>query len=219
MTSPDATCWTMIRAAAGGDRAARERFGRAYLPVVRAYLAARWRQAAGDVDDAVQDVFVECFRGGGALEKVEAGRPGGFRAFLLGVARNVARRFEDRRRADGSLPDGVAADETGPAEAFDRAWARALLQQAARLQGERASGAGEAARRRVELLRLRFQDGRPIRDIARQWGIEPAKLHHEYAVAREEFRTALREVVAFHHPGAPAADVERICLDLVGHVA
>jgi RNA polymerase sigma-70 factor (ECF subfamily) len=214
----DATCWTMIRAAADGGRSARERCGRAYLPVVRAYLAARWRGAAVDVDDAVQDVFVECFRGGGALEKVEAGRSGGFRAFLIGVARNVARRFEDRRRADGSLPDGVAADETGPAEAFERAWARTLLREAARLQGKAAEERDEAARRRVELLQLRFQDGRPIRDIARQWGVDPAKLHREYAVAREEFRSALREVVAFHHPGAPTADVERICLDLVGHV-
>ena len=42
MTPPDATCWTMIRAAAGGNAAARERFARVYLPVARGALAGRW---------------------------------------------------------------------------------------------------------------------------------------------------------------------------------
>ena len=37
---------------------------------------------------------------------------------------------------------------------------------------------------------------------------------HEYARARQEFREALLEVVAFHHPG-PAAEVERECASLV----
>jgi RNA polymerase sigma-70 factor (ECF subfamily) len=171
------------------------------------------------VDDAVQDVFVECFKTGGVLERVEVDRPGGFRAFLLGVARNVARRYEDRRRADGSLPDGVAADDTGPADAFERAWARSLLREAARVQEQAAVGRGEAARRRVELLRLRFQEGQPIRDIAEQWGVAAAKLHHEYAVAREEFRAALREVVEFHHAGSTAGEVEQLCRELVQVVA
>ena len=48
-----------------------------------------------------------------------------------------------------------------------------------------------------------FHDGLPIRDIAAYWEIDPAKLHHEYATARWEFRTALRAVVAFHYPGSP----------------
>ena len=67
MPSPDATCWTLIRDAGGGDPAARERFARAYLPVVKAYLAARWRAARHSVEDAAQDVFVECFKNGGLL--------------------------------------------------------------------------------------------------------------------------------------------------------
>jgi len=33
----------MIRGAAAGEVAERERFARRYIPVVRAYLVARWR--------------------------------------------------------------------------------------------------------------------------------------------------------------------------------
>lgn len=159
MLEPELTCWTLIRSAASGDGAARESFARIYLPVVRAYLSARWRAARKSVDDAAQDVFVECFRAGGLLEKVDSERSGGFRAFLLGAVRNVARRHETRIRFVEPLPAQLMADDTGPAEAFDRAWARTLLREAARVQ-ESAAGTGTAAARRVQLLRLRFQDGR-----------------------------------------------------------
>jgi RNA polymerase sigma-70 factor (ECF subfamily) len=218
MPPPEVTCWTLIRDAAGGDPAARERFARVYLPVVKAYLVARWRTSRREADDAAQDVFVECFRSGGLLEKADAGRPGGFRAFLLGAARNVARRHEARARPAGQLPDNLPADDTGPAEAFDRAWARALLREAARAQDEAARRGGPAAVRRVQLLRLRFHDGLPIREVARAWGEDPAKLHHEYATAREEFRAALRGVLAFHHPGAAAGELDRFAAELLALV-
>jgi hypothetical protein len=35
--------------------------------------------------------------------------------------------------------------------------------------------------------------------------MDAARLHHEYATARDEFRAALRTVVAFHHPAAQIA--------------
>jgi RNA polymerase sigma-70 factor (ECF subfamily) len=216
VTSPDPTCWTLIQAAAAGDAAARERFARVYLPAVRAYLAARWRAGGRDVDDAAQDVFVECFKAHGLLAKADAGRPGGFRAFLFGAVRNMAARREAGRRPAGRLPDHLPADETSQSRAFDRAWARSLLKEAARVQAE--SAATEAARKRVELLRLRFQDGLPIRDIAGRWGADPAWVHHEYATARVEFREALRSVVAFHHPSDLQAEVDAACAELLALV-
>jgi RNA polymerase sigma-70 factor (ECF subfamily) len=97
---------------------------------------------------------------------------------------------------------------------FDRAWAKAVLRAAARLQEERARAAGEGVLRRVELLRLRFHENLPIRDIARRWGVEAARLHHEYATAREEFRAALLDVVASHHTGDPAS-AEEECRQLL----
>jgi hypothetical protein len=88
------------------------------------------------------------------------------------------------------------------------------MHQAVRRQRERAERDGAEAVRRVELLRLRFQEGKPIRDIARLWGLDADHLHHEYAKARKEFQQALMEVVAFHCPGS-AEVVERECRELV----
>ena len=217
MSAPEPTCWIMIRDAARGDPVARECFARSYLPVVKAYLAARWG-GRREVDDAAQDVFVECFRAGGLLQKADPGHAGGFRAFLLGAVRNVARRHEARKQFDARLPADLPADDTGPAHAFDRAWARALLREAAAIQQRTAEQAGPAAVRRVQLLNLRFGEGLPIRDVAARWGEDPAKLHHEYATAREEFRAALRKVVAFHHPGATAGEIDQACKSLLGLV-
>jgi RNA polymerase sigma factor (sigma-70 family) len=216
----ESTCWTVIQAAAAGSAGDRAEFARRYGPVVRAYLMARWRslQFQQELDDAIQEVFVECFKAGGVLERADKGR-GDFRAFLFGAVRHVALRLERTRARQreqlpgpGNLQD-VADDDPGPARAFERAWATALFREAGLLQAEKARMSGEAARRRVELLRLRFQESLPIRDIAQRWGMGAAALHREYARARQEFKAALMEVLAFHHPGA--ADVEQACADLL----
>src|SRR5262249_33343292 len=60
----DSTCWTLLRDAAAGGEAPRAEFAARYAPVVRAYLAARWRGShlLRELDDTVQDVFIECLR-------------------------------------------------------------------------------------------------------------------------------------------------------------
>jgi len=212
-----------VQGAAGGASADRERFAFLYQPVIRSYLGVRWRDThlVKEIEDAVQEVFVECFKQGGALDRVKkGGGTGGFRAFLHAVANNVAARFERRRarrrerQEDTQVRLGdFEANETRLSEAFDRAWMIALLDQAVVVQEEHAHAKGEAAVRRVELLRLRFNEDLPIREIARKWDMPAAKLHHEYARAREEFSAALREVLAFHNPDDPKA-VEREFLRL-----
>jgi RNA polymerase sigma-70 factor (ECF subfamily) len=190
MSTQESTCWTVIRAAAAGSPADREELARRYLDVIRAYLAARWRGSPlrPDLDDAVQEVFVECFRQGGALEAVGAGRVPSFRAFLYGVVRNVARRFESRPvRAAAPLPD-IQANEEDLSQLFERTWAQAIMTEAARLQQRQASERGPEAVQRAKLLRLRFEENLPIRAIAERWGVPAAQLHHAYATARQEFR-------------------------------
>src|SRR5262245_28243817 len=220
MGDRDSTCWTLLRDAAAGGEASRAAFAVRYTPVVRAYLAVRWRgsKLLRELDDTVQDVFLECLRNGGLLDRARADRPGGFRAFLYGAVRNVALRAETRRARQLArepvdvldLP-GIAGNEEALSPVFDRAWAKAAERGAAERQAMLAAERGEAAQRRVELLRLRFHEGMPIREIAQLWGTDAASLHHEYARARQDFQSALREVIGFHHPGPPE-DVDRECV-------
>jgi RNA polymerase sigma-70 factor (ECF subfamily) len=225
MAEADSTRWTVIREAAEGNAGAREEFVRRYEPIHRAYLGARWRHSplAREIDDAVQDVFLACFGEGNALGRADEQQPGGFRAFLYGVTRNVARRAEEKRTRKSRPPGGdaelgaVEAREEPLSRVFDRAYARALVRAALDRLSEQARGAGGAAPRRVDLLRLRFAEDLPIREIARLWEEDPARLHHEYAAARAEYRRALTEIVREHHGGSPR-EVARECARLVQYL-
>jgi RNA polymerase sigma-70 factor (ECF subfamily) len=213
------TCWTVIRGVAAGDDADRQAFAQRYQGVVRAYLLARWQGSPllQEVDDALQEVFVESFREGGVLDKVDDQAPGGFRAFLYGVARNVALRHETKRgrRRDKQMDtamsagDALSADETRLSQVFDRHWATTIMREAAERQRADA-GDDEAAL----LLRLRFHDGLPIREIAARWQQDPVHVHRAYAKARKEFKRALLEVIAFHRPGSPEIH-EQECAQLL----
>lgn len=224
MTDKDITCWTLIRDAAGGDAAARARFSGVYLDVVRAYLFTRWRGGPflPRLEDAVQDVFLECFRADGALSRLDPDGSGAFKTWLYAVVRNVALRHEERARLkrEGPPPSDVdlgriaAADES-LSVLFDREWARAILRRASERQREWALRDGDAGRRRLELLEQRFGEGRPIRDIARQWNMDADRLHAEFRRAREEFKRALRAEVEFQNPGSPSA-IDKECLRLLG---
>ena len=223
MGGSDATRLSLIQRAAQGAPEDREEFAVTYGRVVRAYLLARWRASSmlSEVDDAVQEVLLTCLREGGALERFDPNRGGGFRPFLYGVVRNVALHAERARarrqvrEAHGADVEQLAEDGPGLSTAFDRAWAEAMVREAAAHHRDLAVGRGPDAERRVELLRLRHSDGVPIREIAVRWGEDASRLHHQYALARREFREALREVVAFHHPGT-AEEVEERCQRIAG---
>lgn len=217
----DTTRWSLIRDAADGRADARAEFAQRYESVIRAYLGARWRQTAllDEVDDAAQETFLACFEQDGALVRVDPDRAGGFRAYLYGVVRNVARRAEEKRARAERQPDSgldlaeVEAREEPLSAVFDRAWAKAILRQARRVHAERARTRGDAAVRRVELLRLRFRESLPIREIAALWGEDATHLHREYARARREFRAALRVVVK-EHAAEEHADLDAECARL-----
>jgi RNA polymerase sigma-70 factor (ECF subfamily) len=223
----DATCWTLIEKAAAGDSTARSEFSGRYLPVVRAYLSARWRnRLSGDErEDAIQDVFVECLREGGVLQRVGTIRDGGFRKYLFGTIRNTASRIEAARGRRLDSPDSqsfrtesIEDSEETLSRVFDRAWAESILREAAERQAARARERGAEHIRRVELLKELFHEERTIAELARMWQVDASFLHHEYARARNEFEQALKEVTAFHHPDSPAAAL-RECRDLVNLLA
>ena len=207
MSDEPQTCWDLVAGAANGDGDARRAFGELYLPIVETYIEQRWRGNGllQDKDDAVQEVFVECFRDGGALEKVEQGKGSGFRGFLFGTTRNVAMRFE--RKAGSKLAenpahtgflDQIANDEDRLSRVFDREWARAIVRQAGDLQSRRAEARGGNALQRLEVLRRRFDDGMSVPDIAAELGESPELIHKWYARGRADFRECLRDVVSRH---------------------
>src|SRR5262249_48779231 len=151
MGARDSTCWTLLRDAAAGGEAPRAEFAARYAPAVRAYLAVRWRgsKLLQELDDTVQDVFLECLRDGGLLARAGADRPGGFRAFLYGAVRKVALRAEARRarqlaREPGEVVDlqRIPGGEEALARAYDRAWARAVVREAAERQSALAAQRG-----------------------------------------------------------------------------
>jgi RNA polymerase sigma factor (sigma-70 family) len=216
----------VVRSAASGDPGARAEFARTYEPIIRAYLGARWRGSTHrrHIDDAAQDTFLDCFREDGALRRVDPSRPVRFRTYLFGVVRNVALRYEEgrpqgrERAADTVLVAALPAREEALSVVFDRAYAQAIVRRAAERQ-ERAAQEGDAeARERVEVLRLRFGEGLPIRTIAQRWDADPARIHRQYRRARQEFRDALHAEVSLYHQGTPA-EVDRECealLELLG---
>ena len=215
------THWSMIDAAAKGGAVERDEFAQRYAEPARAYLGGRWRSPLYQqfLDDAVQEVFVQCFRAGGPLERADRER-GRFRDYYLGVVKKVAAAFERRHATELQRSAGpnvdvtyVIGDETSLSVVYDRSWAQCMMKHAVRRQRELATRQGDAAVRRVELLRMRFEVGLPIRDIARIWNADPAGLHHEYAKARKEFKAALFDVVALHSPGSPA-EIARECEEL-----
>lgn len=212
------TCWTIVERAAAGDGEACGEFAQTYLGIVRNFLGKHWRGSPNiaHLEDAVQEVFLDLFRANGALTRFDRSRGVNFRTFLFGVAHKVALRHEERiarnrvRDASASEIDGIAADAPTASRVFDREWARTILARARDRQTQIAQSRGQDAEARVELLRLRFSEGLPIREIAARWQADPAKLHHEYAKARDEFKQALRAEIGFHLTGT-AVDIEREC--------
>lgn len=216
------TCWTVLRAAARGEPRARSTFARSYAPTIRGYLEARWRGRllSTETDDAIQEVFVECIKDGGVLERADSAR-GDFRGLLFGAVRNVARRYEERflkdKRAgpeDSAWIQHLASDEAGQSTVFDRAWARTLLHQAKDLHRQRALSDGEAGCRRIELLERRFGGNEAIREIAASWGVPAQEVHNSFRKARTEFYRCLREVVGSH--ASVGCDLDRECRRLLG---
>ena len=211
----------MLRAAAHGDSQARSTFVELYTTAIRGFLGGRWRRRplADEIDDAVQEIFVECFKVGGVLERADAER-GHFRGLLYGVVRNVARRMEERALDHGRIRpdesawiDQLASDDAGQTTLFDQSWARGVMRESMNRMLTTAQDAGEQAVRRCELLQRRFGDGESIRDIAAEWKVPAQHLHNDYRKARGEFYRSLREVVAFH--ASSTIDIDAECRRLI----
>ena len=219
------TRWSMVQGAVVGDRGAKDRFVETYADTVHRFFVRRWRGTAlfDELDDAVQEVFVDCLGDRGALKRFRRHDRDGvvrrFRSFLFGVARTVALRVEERRRRErarledgggASRLDALAGDEPTMSRAFDRAWAEAVLRRAAARLHAEARDAGRS--HRVVILELRFRDGLPVREIATRLGEDAARVHHQYAEARKDFERCLRAELADCGWSGPRACAELMAM-------
>jgi len=211
----------VIRAAAIGDSGARSTFANTYQAMIRSYLEIRWRGRvlANEIGDAMQEVFVECLKPGGVLERADADQ-GELRGLLRRVAQNVARRFEERaiqrgrvQPADSAWFAKVQSDDPGQTTVFNRCWAHSIIEAASLRFRELAAQDGEAGRRRIDLLERRFGSDEAIREIAAAWNLPAQDLHNAYKKARKEFYRCLRDVIAFHRPDA--TDLEHECREVL----
>jgi RNA polymerase sigma factor (sigma-70 family) len=214
----------MIVAAGAGEDAARSEFARVYGPVIRAYLSARWGLPTTHeaVDDGTQEVFVQCFKPGGALRAVDPAGSARFRSYLYGVVKHVADRIERAQRVrraqhehSGFGLDDLERREASLSRTFDRAWVGMLTRRAWLLMASRIE-AGTAGRDRIQILDLRYQEGLSPAQIAERLHFEPDYVYQQLRNAKRDFRTALLEVVATYHPGATKEELEARCVELVG---
>jgi RNA polymerase sigma factor (sigma-70 family) len=219
----DSTCWTVVLGAARGDPSLQDEFCRRYEIVIRAYLSARWRIGAEreEIADGTQEVFLQCFRADGALERLDPTRPGGLRAFLYGVTARVASVLERKRSRwkrgsaqPGFDPDDVERSEATLSAAFDRAWAAMVGREARRLLAARAAEGREAAKRRLYCLEQRYVHGKPPREIAAALGVDAQRVSEDLRDAKNEYRAALLEVMAGFFPAATEKELEERCAEL-----
>ncbi len=220
---PDSTRWTVVLGAAACRDADRDSFCRQYGPVIRAYLAARWRLPSDHerVLDATQEVFLDCLKPNGALSRVDSERATGFRAYLYGVVSNVAAVTERRyaRQRERQARGNVDLDTLAPAEptlsrVFDRAWAELLLTEAYDLMSKRA-GTDPRGERCITALKLRFREAMPPRDIAERLQAPIDDVYQLLKTGKRRFRAALLTAMATYHPNASEQELERRCMDLL----
>ena len=201
----------------------REEFCRRYDSVIRAYLATRWRlpRTHEEVTEATQEVFLQCLREGGALERVDPNRPGGMRGYLYGITSRTASQFERQQarwKRDGTgralEGDWIEADEATLSRAFDRAWASMLAREARREHRRMAEAGSERARLRLFCLEQRVYHGRWPREIAETVKLPAARVSELLHEAMGDYRAALLSVMASHHPNESERELEKRCEEL-----
>lgn len=185
------------------------------------YLRDRWKASplVQDVDDAIQDVFMECFRERGVLQRADPERGSGFRAFLLGATRNVARRFERQahgksahRQPETDVLNAIESEEDRLIRNFERDWAQAIMKEAAAHHERLAMETGGNLALRWQALRCQFERGLDVQAIASELGGNPATVHKWIQRGRQDFAGCLHDVVAGQcGPDVTPEEIEREC--------
>ncbi len=171
---------------------------------VRAYLACARLAWIADID-----AFAERFAASGAVGRArsDASLP-----FRRGVVRALLAAAREARQSSGACsgcdckqPCETPLDPQA-FEAFERAWARATIADAAR-RAERVSHA-ESDAAAWEIYRRTALEGAETRELARERGITTTEARAHAARAAQRFDHALRETLAEEGVAAEDADAE-----------
>lgn len=209
-----ATRWSLVAAAAGPAPArqqALESLCRAYWRPVFLF-ARRLGLSEPDAEDAVQGFFADLLEKE-ALGRVETGpERGKFRSWLLAGLKHWLSHSREKAAAqkrgggtvqvaldamDPALREAAALSaELEPDRAYDRAWARGLLDRARdRLQQEYAQSGKEALFLSLRPM-LAGEKGSRYAALAESLGMSEGALKVAVHRLRDRYRTALREEVA-----------------------
>ena len=167
-----------------------EQFYRVYSELIRRFIVARGLRGA-DVEDCVQDVWTEVAKRLADFRRPR-NRPG-LRAWLYTLVRSKATDLIRRkiRHAAGSLAEEIRAgnepigDELDPADAYERHWARAMLQTA--LAGLR----HDASPLSYRVLHMRLMEDRSVAEVAAALGLTPARVRYRHHRMLRKLRTRL----------------------------
>lgn len=165
----------LVEAARGGDRSAYGRLYDRHARMVHGILLAR--VPPGEVDDLVQDVFLQALPRLGSLR--DAAR---FGAWLAAIARNRANDYYRRSRPTTELTETLPADqiEDRTASSAEMAQAAAILDAIRELP--------EAYR---ETLILRLVEGMTGPEIAARTGLTPGSVRVNLHRGMQQLREKL----------------------------
>jgi DNA-directed RNA polymerase specialized sigma24 family protein len=184
-----------------------------YTPALGAYVSSAGLRGAGERDELVAGFYAGPMADDAFFARWRAsGMP--LRRWLMNAISFHCRGLRrDLRRERGrtepgvdvhGLPGSAAAAEADAAEAFDRAWALAIVNESyARVQGELA----DAGRHDDDaILRMHLIDGMPYEEIARQLGLTRTDCFNATRRVAARVREALRELL--REEGVPNSGVD-----------
>ena len=166
---------TLVEAARGGDRSAYGRLYDRHARMVHGILLAR--VPPGEVDDLVQDVFLQALPRLGSLR--DAAR---FGAWLAAIARNRANDYYRRSRPTSELTESLPA-----AQIEDRAASSAEMAQAAAIL----AAIRELPDAYRETLILRLVEGMTGPEIAARTGLTPGSVRVNLHRGMQQLREKL----------------------------
>ena len=216
------------RAAGAGDSASAARASNArdalrrhvmerYMDALGAYVSASGLRASGERDELVSGFFAGPLADPAFFVRW---RTSGMqlRRWLMNAMSFHCRgvRRDEARRRERTAPDPVErlddrqdAAEATAAEAFDRAWALSIVNEAyARVQDELA-GAG----REDDVLRMHLVDGMPYDDIARALGTSRAECFNAARRVAARVRAAVQDLL--REEGVPNSGLDAAVAELM----